>query len=168
MNRTMNGISYQLTDLYGVDVMPWAIHAAELRLWLQLIIETRDFSKEDLKGRPLLPNLNLDLRVGDSLVQEIGGMTLSLKSPDVSERLKRKLLMLKEAKERYFYNMPTEFGSREEILEEEARISEEIVEERLEKLSARKHKLEEEIEKLKRTKQTSLAGEIAEREQKCG
>ncbi|MCW3130526.1 MAG: hypothetical protein N2V75_10585 [Methanophagales archaeon] len=39
-------------------------------------------------------------------------MMLSLKSPDVSERLKRKLLRLKEAKERYFYNMPTEFGSR--------------------------------------------------------
>jgi len=152
-------------SLYGVDVMPWAIHAAELRLWLQLIIET-EFSKEELKGRPLLPNLNLNLRVGDSLVQEIGGMMLSLKSPDVSERLKRKLLMLKEAKERYFYNMPTEFGSREEILEEEARIVEEIVEERLEKLSRRKQKLEEEIERLKRTKQTSLAGKVAEREQK--
>ena len=152
-------------SLYGVDVMPWAIHAAELRLWLQLIIET-EFSKEELKRRPLLPNLNLNLRVGDSLVQEIGGMMLSLKSPNVSERLRRKLLMLKEAKERYFYNMPTEFGSREEILEEEARIVEEIVEERLEKLSRRKQKLEEGIERLKRTKQTSLAGEIAEREQK--
>ena len=152
-------------SLYGVDVMPWAIHAAELRLWLQLIIET-EFSKEELKGRPLLPNLNLNLRVGDSLVQEIGGMMLSLKSPDVSERLRRKLLMLKEAKERYFYNMPTEFGSREEILEEEARIVEEIVEERLEKLSRRKQKLEEGIKRLKRTKQTSLAGEIAEWEQK--
>ena len=72
--------------------------------------------------------------------------------------------MLKEAKERC--NMPTEFGSKEEILEEEARIVEEIVEERLEKLSRRKQKLEEGIERLKRTKQTSLAGEIAEREQK--
>ena len=26
-------------SLYGVDVMPWAVHSAELRLWLQLIIE---------------------------------------------------------------------------------------------------------------------------------
>jgi len=25
--------------LYGVDVMPWAVHSAELRLWLQLIID---------------------------------------------------------------------------------------------------------------------------------
>lgn len=36
-------------SLYGVDVMPWAIHAAELRLWLQLIIET-DFRKMSLEG----------------------------------------------------------------------------------------------------------------------
>ncbi len=149
-------------SLYGVDVMPWAIHAAELRLWLQLIIET-EFSKEDLKRRPLLPNLNLNLRAADSLVQEIGGMMLS---PDVSERLKRKLLRLKEIKERYFYNMPTEFSNRGEILEEEARIVEEIADERLEKLSAMRQKLEREIERLIRTRQTSLAGKVAEGEQK--
>jgi type II restriction/modification system DNA methylase subunit YeeA len=58
-------------SLYGVDVMPWAIHAAELRLWLQLIVET-EFKKEELRKHPLLPNLNLNLRIGDSLVQEIG------------------------------------------------------------------------------------------------
>jgi len=33
-------------SLYGVDVMPWAIHAAELRLWLQLIVET-EFKKRN-------------------------------------------------------------------------------------------------------------------------
>ncbi|MBU4266500.1 MAG: hypothetical protein KKE96_04660 [Candidatus Altiarchaeota archaeon] len=50
-------------SLYGVDVMPWAIHAAELRLWLQLIVET-EFKKEQLRKYPLLPNLNMNLRVG--------------------------------------------------------------------------------------------------------
>jgi len=66
-------------SLYGVDVMPWAIQAAELRLWLQLIVET-DFKKEKLREHPLLPNLNLNLRVGDSLVQEIGGIGFNLKT----------------------------------------------------------------------------------------
>ena len=152
-------------SLYGVDVMSWAIHDAELRLWLQLIIETK-FSKEELKRRPLLPNLNLNLRVGDSLVQEIGGMIVNLKSPDISERTKRKLLKLKEAKEKYFYNMPTEFGSRGEVLEEEVRIFEEIIEERIQKLSEKKHKLEEKIDKLKKTRQTNLVGKVSEVEQK--
>lgn len=44
------------TSLYGVDVMPWAVHSAELRLWLQLIIE-EDIPIEQRKLFPLLPNL---------------------------------------------------------------------------------------------------------------
>jgi len=56
-------------SLYGVDVMPWAIHVTELRLWLQLIAET-DFKENKLREHPLLPDLD-HLRIGDSLLQEI-------------------------------------------------------------------------------------------------
>src|SRR5690606_37428148 len=66
------------SSLYGVDVMAWAIHVAELRLWLQLVIET-DLAPAELKFRPLLPNLSFMLRVGDSLVQEVGGVNLGLR-----------------------------------------------------------------------------------------
>ena len=141
-------------SLYGVDVMPWAIHAAELRLWLQLIIET-EFSKEDLKKGPLLPNLNLNLRVGDSLVQEIGGMMISLKSPDISERLKKKLLRLKYEKENYFFNRPSEFANRDDILKEEIRIFEEIIEERKQQLLKKRELLKDTFEK-RRINQQSL------------
>ncbi len=44
--------------------MPWAIYAAELRLWLQLMVET-ELKKEELRQYPLLPNLDLNLRIGD-------------------------------------------------------------------------------------------------------
>lgn len=62
-------------SLYGVDVMEWAVHIAELRLWLALIIDV-DIPPEKLYVRrdPLLPHLTFKVRYGDSLVQEIGGV----------------------------------------------------------------------------------------------
>jgi hypothetical protein len=87
-------------SLYGVDVMPWAIHAAELRLWLQLIVET-EFKKEELRKHPLLPNLNLNLRIGDSLVQEIGGISFNVRTNNLKPHLKKKLDNLKQEKRKY-------------------------------------------------------------------
>ena len=122
-------------SLYGVDVMPWAIHAAELRLWLQLIVET-EFKKEELRQHPLLPNLNLNLRVGDSLVQEIGGISFNLRTNNLKEHLKKKLEDLKQEKRKYFENSPTaKFKSPEEVKEEEVRLFEEIIDERVEVLT---------------------------------
>lgn len=45
---------------------------AELRLWLNLII---DLEKDDIDiyTKPLLPSLSFKIRQGDSLVQEIFG-----------------------------------------------------------------------------------------------
>ena len=116
--------------LYGVDIMPWAIHAAELRLWLQLIVET-SLKKEKLKQYPLLPNLDLNLRIGDSLVQEIGGIFFNLRTSDLDTSIKKKLSNLKEEKRNYFDNSPrAKFKSPEEIKEEELRLFEEIIEKR--------------------------------------
>jgi hypothetical protein len=111
--------------------MPWAVHAAELRLWLQLVVES-PLEPKDLRTYPLLPNLNMNLRVGDSLVQEIGGMTLHLRDPKLSEKVKKKLVELKQEKENYINNVPTaKFKRKEEVEKEEIRIFQEITEERL-------------------------------------
>ena len=118
-------------SLYGVDVMPWAVHAAELRLWLQLVVEST-LEIKDLKTYPLLPNLNMNLRVGDSLVQEIGGTTLHLRDPKLPMTIRTKLLDLKQEKENYINNTPTaKFRKKEEIQKEENRVFQEIIEERL-------------------------------------
>jgi hypothetical protein len=144
-------------SLYGVDVMPWAIHAAELRLWLQLIVET-DFKKEELRQHPLLPNLNLNLRVGDSLVQEIGGISFNLRTNNLKNHLKRKLEDLKQEKRKYFENSPTaKFKSPEEVKEEEIRLFEEIIDERVESLTTDIQVFEHNI-KMARSQKT-LAGE---------
>lgn len=143
-------------SLYGVDVMPWAIHAAELRLWLQLIIET-EFKKEELRRHALLPNLNMNLRIGDSLVQEIGGINFNLRGSNISSTLKKRLNSLKIEKQNYFNNVPTaKFKTKGEIIKEETRIFEEIINERIEFI---KNKIEE----IKKTpKQLNLLGESAE------
>lgn len=118
-------------SLYGVDVMPWAIHAAELRLWLQLIVES-DLTIKDLKQNPLLPNLSLNLRIGDSLVQEIGGINLHLRDSNVSDKNKKRLDALKQEKEKFFNNDTTaKFNTKEELVAEEARIFEEIIRDRI-------------------------------------
>ncbi len=113
--------------LYGVDVMPWAVHSAELRLWLQLIIE-EDIPYEKRKLFPLLPNLNLRLRVGDSLVQEVGGVNLHVRDSKLSHSIKKKLTSLKIEKEKYYNNDPTaKFKSDKSLLQEELRIFNEIL-----------------------------------------
>ena len=122
-------------SLYGIDVMPWAIHAAELRLWLQLIVDT-EFKKEELRQHPLLPNLNLNLRVGDSLVQEIGGISFNLRTNNLKKPLKRKLEELKQEKRKYFENSSTrKFTTTEEVKNEEVKLFEEIIDERIECLT---------------------------------
>jgi len=143
-------------SLYGVDVMPWAIHAAELRLWLQLIVET-EFSKEELRRHPLLPNLNMNLRIGDSLVQEIGGISFNIRKSNLKTFLKKKLEKLKEEKKKYFENSPTaKFNSPDEIRQEEIRLFQEIIDERIESLETDIESLKNEMRR--RGKQAGLFG----------
>jgi len=144
-------------SLYGVDVMPWAIETAELRLWLQLIVET-DFKKEELREHPLLPNLNLNLRVGDSLVQEIGGISFNIRTDNLKPQLKKKLEDLKQEKRKYYENSPTrKFKTPEEVKAEEIRLFEEIIDERIESLKTDIKTCENNIKDAK--KQVKLSGE---------
>ncbi|MBT9145867.1 MAG: Modification methylase PaeR7I [candidate division WS2 bacterium] len=128
-------------NLYGVDVMRWAVHSAELRLWLSLMIES-DLTIFDLRRSPLLPNLNLKLRVGDSLVQEIGGLNLKIRDGEISFPIKRRLADLKNEKEKYCNNDPTgKYKTEKLILNEEVSIFNDIIEERIIKLQKEKQYL---------------------------
>ena len=95
-------------NLYGVDVKRWACKVAELRLWLALIIDA-DIPVEELHVRdePLLPNFSFNIRHGDSIVQDIGGMNLaqtrSLGS-GVPRSLKQKITNLQTEKLKYYNN----------------------------------------------------------------
>jgi len=117
-------------SFFGVDVMKWALHCAELRLWLSMIVEA-DLPEERRK-EPLLPNFNLRLRVGDSLVQKIGDINLNLKSLNISREVKRKLNYLKQEKQKFYSNNPSrKFKDSESIKNEETRIFREILKEEI-------------------------------------
>lgn len=91
-------------QLYGVDVMEWAVRVAELRLWLQLVVETQ-LQGWELKARPLLPNLSFKLRPGDSLLQTLGDLDLSpfrRTELPLPASLKGRLTQLKGKKRRFF------------------------------------------------------------------
>ncbi len=121
-------------NLFGVDVMKWALHCAELRLWLSLIVEA-DIPPERRK-EALLPNFNLRLRVGDSLVQKIGDITLDFKEIRLYKHLKVKLNRLKEEKSRFYRNDPgRKYKDYKEIYQEEVRLFGEILREEIIKIT---------------------------------
>ena len=96
-------------QLYGVDVMGWAVHVAELRLWLQLVVET-ELKPQELTFRPLLPNLSFKIRQGDSLIQEIGGLDFALyhrRELDIPAHLKGRITQLKGKKLRFYQGEPS-------------------------------------------------------------
>ena len=115
------------SNLYGVDVMEWACHVAELRLWLSLIIDA-EFSLAELKHRkePLLPHFSFNIRCGDSLLQEIGGMNLAQIRADfsgVSSHLKGRVTKLKNQKLKFFNNDATcEFKSKADVERKESEL----------------------------------------------
>ena len=134
-------------SLYGVDVMEWACHIAELRLWLALIIDAQ-FSREELHARrdPLLPHFTFRIRCGDSLVQEIGGISLShiRAAHHLPPEIKRRVTELKAAKLRFYSNESTSrFRTPDQLENEERRVFAAI-------LDARDHEIQEEMKSLQR------------------
>jgi len=116
-------------QLYGVDVMDWAVHVAELRLWLQLVIET-DLKPAELKFRPLLPNLSFKVRQGDSLVQEIGGINFGLHRAhlDLPPDLKGRLTRFKGEKLKFYQGDPDcRFRSEALLKQEELRLFRDLI-----------------------------------------
>lgn len=131
-------------SLYGVDVMRWAVDVAELRLWLQLVVET-ELKPAELKSNPLLPNLTFKIRHGDSLVQELGGINLAhIKGQTIPPALKGRLTRLKGEKLKFYNNdFESKFKSLGEIEREERGLFLDILKER-------KHTLENRLKETRR------------------
>ncbi len=149
-------------SLYGVDVMPWAVRAAELRLWLQLVVDT-EISAEDLRKGPLLPNLNLKLRVGDSMVQEIGGISFNIRTKGIDESIHRDLENLKNEKNKFFEGART---AKYRVVKEFCRVETKIF---LDIIASSVKRIEKEIKKAELhldspTKQTDLFGQTITKE----
>jgi len=144
-------------SIFGVDVKEWAVEITKLRLWLDLMVDAdiyHFFSTE-----PLLPSLSFKIRVGDSLVQEIGGFYFSPQGVQEVNRypeFRPLIIQIKEQKRKFFHN---DFIGRVE--DEERRIKEQekdfyklIIQKKIENLKLKKHQLERPIRQT--FEQTSL------------
>jgi hypothetical protein len=121
-------------NLYGVDIMEWACRVAELRLWLALIIDA-EFTREDLHVRtePLLPNFTFNIRPGDSLVQEVGGINLGHRrlTLDIPPALKARITRLKTEKLKFYHNEAgRQFLTADQAKQEELRLFRDILDHR--------------------------------------
>ena len=134
-------------NLYGVDVMDWACHVAELRLWLALIIDA-EFTPEELhvRNEPLLPHFSFKIRRGDSLVEEVGSVDLghARTSHEIGADLKARIARLKTDKLKFYNNDPDRrLRSKSDIEHEELRLFRDI-------LDQRRSSIENEIKGLRR------------------
>jgi hypothetical protein len=81
-------------------------------MWLTLLVEPEESEIKLDSGKPLLSNLRLKLRGGDSLVQEIAGKPLSARAlmthldPICKTRIKELYKELYEDKKNYYYIRP--------------------------------------------------------------
>ena len=154
-------------NLYGVDVMEWACHVAELRLWLALVIDA-EFSREELHVRtePLLPHFSFNIRCGDSLVQEIGGMNLAtLRDAFIGmpRALKSRITRLKNAKLQFFNNNPDcPYRSEKELEQEELRLFRELIDTRATNIKEQIDNLQQRIDG-PQERQMRLDGTVEER-----
>jgi type I restriction-modification system DNA methylase subunit len=127
-------------NLYGVDVMDWACHVAELRLWLALVVDAQ-FSQAELSIRkePLLPHFTFKIRQGDSLVQEVGGVNLGRlhSSRDIKPALKARITALKNEKLKFYQNDPDRrYRTADQVRQEELRLFRDILDARAETIEA--------------------------------
>ncbi len=153
-------------NLYGVDVMEWACHVAELRLWLALIIDA-DIPRAELQLRiePLLPHFSFNIRCGDGLLQEIGGMNLVQIRADFSgipRSLKARTTRLKTEKLKFFNNDKTcRYRSKQALEQEELNLFRDLVDTHAEDVKKQIDDLKELINDLK-AQQITIEGTIDE------
>lgn len=133
-------------NLFGVDIEPSAIQIAQLRMWLSLCVEHEaDFVQEI----PPLPNLDYNLRVGNSLTGHYLGIDFELETNTRSSHL----LPIMEDLDRLeasYYEMTDEREKKEQRDEIEHlhwRLLEEGIKDELHQLPTRRHAVEDALQK---------------------
>jgi adenine-specific DNA-methyltransferase len=88
-------------NLHGVDINGAAVRLCELRLWLALVV---DLELDDISMVPALPNLDINIRQGDALVDPIDFLMqhADLDRGLAASRWRRRVARLSERRDRYF------------------------------------------------------------------
>lgn len=143
-------------SLYGVDVMEWAVHIAELRLWLALVVDAKLDESFEYKFEPLLPYFTFNVRCGDSLVQEVGGIKLGMNhTQNLPLTLKNRVAWLREQKLAFYNNTSRDLRTKEDIQREERRLFLDMLDDRIHREEEKRKTLIRQIEDV-HAKQLSL------------
>lgn len=135
----------------------------ELRLWLSLIVET-DEKYMDIYTKPLLPNLSFKIRQGDSLVEEIAGVNISLKGEaftSLPNSIKDKIHALIDRKSAFFSSQRSanlKEAKEIELLEQE--IFKEIIKSKIEELQTKIQQKQNQISFLQKQNKEDLSETI--------
>lgn len=62
-------------SIFAVDIEPSAVDITKLRLWLSIVVEQDELEEENFEPHPL-PNLDMNILVGNSLIDEYEGIKL--------------------------------------------------------------------------------------------
>lgn len=151
-------------SIFGVDIKKWAAEIAKLRLWLDLMVIAED-ERLQPGGEALLPNLSFKIRVGDSLVQEIGG--IFFRAREIKEGIPRSLIALKnqliDAKKAYFYG---EKGITEPIVKsKEIQFFGALLDEKINELKGKIHQIEAPLQEALRKQLQLIAADKKDAEQ---
>jgi hypothetical protein len=90
-------------NLHGVDINGAAVRLCELRLWLALSV---DLEVETVADVPPLPNLDINIRQGDALIDPIDFLLqlADLDHGQLAGRWQRKVTRLAGRRDRYFHS----------------------------------------------------------------
>lgn len=61
-------------SIFAVDIEPSAVDITKLRLWLSVVVDQK--IEDEIKGPHQLPNLDMNIHVGNSLIDEFEGIKL--------------------------------------------------------------------------------------------
>lgn len=90
-------------SIFAVDIEPSAVDITKLRLWLSVVVD-QEIDKNNLEPHPL-PNLDMNIHVGNSLIDEYEGIKLFDKSLLEKDNAKKRNISDKKAEQlRIFFD----------------------------------------------------------------
>ncbi len=133
-------------NLHGVDIKDWAVRVAEFRMWLALVESEEEVPSE----KPVLPNFDFKLKVGDSIVQKVGDKYISLDkiTRKAEGSIVNEIEDLKESKREHF--------------EGDSNLEDDIKEKQKDLIKNHLNKIIESLEEKKKKNQVNLKGEITD------
>ena len=102
--------------LFGVDINPKSVSICRLRLWIELLKNA--YYKPTTNQLQVLPNIDINIKIGNSLVSRFGMNSIESFTPSTETRLKIKIIVQKYADQILLYKNNTDSNLKPKIKKE--------------------------------------------------